>query len=167
LHGHWAGRLAAIVGDIDDMQAALDKATIATTRRSTDPSRQGVIYASALLGQRPTIAVTHEPPVDFVPGESVRITVTAGAEGPRPISARLHYRQVNQPERFVTTGLDQVANGGAASFTGEIPGDYTLSLYPLLYYVDFQMADGAPTLSPGCDADLANQSYVLIRPRLK
>ncbi len=165
LRGHWADRLAAIDGDIEDMKAALDRANTVVPQQSGDLHQPAITFSAALLAQRPSVAAEHQPPENFLPGGPLSIVVTVAASDERPAAAWLHYRHANQAERFVTIAMEEQENGNATRFVSEIPGDYTQSPYPLLYYVEFQMADGATTLSPGFDTDLANQPYLLVRPR--
>ncbi|HEY8746260.1 MAG TPA: hypothetical protein VIU62_24480, partial [Chloroflexota bacterium] len=165
LRGHWTDRLAAIDGDLQDMEAALDQANTGNAQPNKNSRQPAITFSAALLEQRPSVAVEHRSPEPFIPGEPVGIDVTFEAGSRRPASARLHYRHVNQAERFQAANMWQQANGNATRFVSEIPGDYTQSPYPLLYYVEFQMADGTTTLSPGFDSDLANQPYLLVRPR--
>ena len=87
-------------------------------------------------------------------------------------TARLHYRHVNQAERFSTLDLSLSPEGvGSATLRGQavIPGAYTASPYALQYY--FVLGDGAgqARLWPGLDAAgpeprLANQPYYVVRP---
>ena len=48
-------------------------------------------------------------------------------------------------------------------FRAEIPGQYTDSPYPMLYYFELRDAHGAAWIYPGFNADLANQPYFVVR----
>jgi hypothetical protein len=72
---------------------------------------------------------------------------------------RLHYRHVNQAERYEVADMERVGEGYHAA----IPGAYTDSPYPLQYFFGVRAADGAAWLSPGLASDLANRPYYLVR----
>ena len=66
----------------------------------------------------------------------------------------LHYRHVNQAERWTKVAM-KAADGG---FAAEIPADYTRSPWHLQFYVSVGGPDGC-SISPGLAADLSNQPY--------
>jgi hypothetical protein len=182
LRGHWADRLAAIDADLAAMTAELAQARLAQTRQrrpgpAPDPPRPGATPApspqvalDSLLAERPPeLALAHDPPGSFTPGAP--LPLEAQLLGP-VATARLHYRHVNQAERFSTLDLS-LSPEGVESATmrgrGVIPGAYTASPYALQYY--FVLGDGAgqARLWPGLDAAgpeprLANQPYYVVRP---
>jgi hypothetical protein len=49
------------------------------------------------------------------------------------------------------------------SHRGEIPGDYTDSLFPLEYYFEVREESSRPWLYPGFNATLSNQPYFVLR----
>lgn len=164
LRGHWADRLEAIDGDRRDMEAMFNKADSADAPTSAKAARRQLSLAAAMASARPCFAIAHQPPERFVPGERLLIAVTAGAGDQQPASARLHYRHVNQAERFEATAMErQLATDAAVRFTAEIPAAYTRSPYPLHYYFELQTAEGSVTLWPGLGPDLANQPYIIVR----
>ena len=57
--------------------------------------------------------------------------------------------------------LEASADGGR--YRAVIPGEYTDSAYPLLYYFQLRDLKGAAWLYPGLNADLANQPYFVVR----
>jgi hypothetical protein len=66
---------------------------------------------------------------------------------------------VNQSEAYQI--VDMRGQSGTWRFT--IPGDYTDSAYPLLYYFELRDAGGHAWLHPGFEPDLANQPYFVVR----
>ena len=44
-----------------------------------------------------------------------------------------------------------------------IPGDYTDSAYPLMYFFELHDSQGHGRLQPGLTADLSNQPYFVVR----
>jgi len=73
--------------------------------------------------------------------------------------ARLHYRHVNQAEDYRI--IEFAAQGNHCRQT--IPGEYTDSPYPLMYYFELHDRHGQAWLYPGLQADLANQPYFVVR----
>jgi hypothetical protein len=52
--------------------------------------------------------------------------------------------------------------GGSGRWRQAIPGEYTKSQFPLLYYFELHGGDHA-WLYPGLEADLSNQPYFVLR----
>jgi hypothetical protein len=75
------------------------------------------------------------------------------------VSARLHYRHVNQAERWQSSVMDRKGQ----TYVAAIPGAYTDSPYPLEYYFELKSAPDRAWLHPGFPADLAGQPYYMIR----
>ncbi len=159
LRGHWTDRLDAIDKDLADMEAQ-SKAEPAVA-----PESSTVTWAKAI--SRPGFAAFprqfhprchHLPPATFRPGESISIEIAAET-GYRLASAVLHYRHVDQSDAYRTAEMS--ADGGR--FRAEIPGRYTDSPYPLLYYFELHDPRGAAWIYPGLSADLANQPYFIVR----
>ena len=48
-------------------------------------------------------------------------------------------------------------------FRVTIPGAYTGSAYPLIYFSELRVADGNTWLYPGLNEDLANEPYFVVR----
>ena len=73
--------------------------------------------------------------------------------------ALLHYRRVNQAERWQYVTMDRKGSAYSAS----IPGAYTDSPYPLQYYFELKSAPDRAWLYPGFPPDLAGQPYFVVR----
>lgn len=163
LRGHWADRLAEIDADIGNLEAVWTRAqahaapavasrqTAAAERRSLDD----------LDGEPTEAEYLHAPPDVFEPGRPVTIRLDVRPADPRgaPFSVCLHYRHVNQAD------TDQVLemNGGAEGYQATIPGDYTDTPYPLLYFFELRNSQGTAWLYPGLSDDLSSQPYFVIR----
>ncbi len=123
----------------------------------THPGESGKALIAALEARRPTSCreMPVQFPTSFTPGEAVEITADGG-------SARdlvLHYRHVNQAERWCSVPMDQA--GG--SWKVAIPGDYTSAPFYLQFYIT--ALDGETgVLSPGLAANLSNEPYYTIAP---
>jgi hypothetical protein len=154
LRGHWLDRLAAFDQDIADLEQALAKVRTDLPEPEASHARQAV---SEALGRplRAYLQWRHTSPSRFQPGAPLAIELSVQ----RPQSAvRLHYRHVNQSERYEVVEME--AQGSV--FRATIPGDYTNSPYPLEYYLTVH--DGtAAWLIPGFDASLTNQPYFVVR----
>lgn len=152
--GHWTDRIAAMDNDIAAVEQKLQSPPAATG--STANTAKSV---SAALGRpnRRAEKCTHNAPESFHPGQSLDLSVkVAGAAS----GARLHYRHVNQGERWVSTDMQ----GSAGSYRAAIPADYTNSPYPLQYY--FEIVHGTQAgMYPGFNATLSDQPYYAIAKR--
>jgi len=71
----------------------------------------------------------------------------------------LHYRQVNQAERWQS--VDMKHEGGG--FEAMIPAAYTHSAFALEYYFELRPSGGIPTQYPGFDLLFANQPYFVLQ----
>jgi hypothetical protein len=157
LRGHWRDRLPAIEADLAEM------ARLAGDTNGMDGGRDLVgherifsaIGQALATPQRPRLAVRHNSPGHFVPGQKLALAIGV----PDGVSsARLHYRHVNQAEAWQVTEM----TGARGKFAGEIPAAYTSGPYPLQYYFELRQRDIA-SLYPGLAPDLANQPYLVAR----
>ena len=156
--GHWADRLAGIDADLADMDAEWKRV------RETDKAPDAVAASTPLTDLEetpPSVDYTHLPPAGFEPGQplAIELGVRSAAADALPISVRLHYRHVNQAEAYRVVAMD----GGDGAYSATIPGDYTRSDYPLLYFFELRSGSGQAWLYPGLTQDLANLAYVVIR----
>jgi hypothetical protein len=156
LRGHWLDRLPEIDADIADMERRLAPAPASA---GGSPARIGQAIREVLaLPRQPTVSCYHAPPERFKPGQELPIEL-AILMGNRPSSVQLHYRRVNQAERYHVAEMVWKSD----SYLALIPADYTNSPYPLQYF--FELHDGAHIawLYPGFDATLSNQPYYVVR----
>jgi hypothetical protein len=144
LRGHWIDRLVQIDEDIVRMEKALADA------RPNDAAAKAV---AAVLSPapRPAWNCRHTAPPRFQPGKPVPILLAV--EGRQPSAVTLHYRHVNQVERFVTVPMS------GAPWAATIPGEFSKSPFPLQYYFSLDHAAMYPGLAP----NLANQPYFVLR----
>jgi hypothetical protein len=155
LRGHWLDRLPAIDADIADMAKLLEQAKPGEARQ--ERVRLAIAEALGRPGRAP-VGCRHTPPARFKPGQKLDLELLI-EKGKRPAAVRLHYRRVNQAERY---RVDQMqAQGGR--FRATIPADYTASPYPLEYFFTVHEGPDAAWLYPGFEASLANQPYFVVR----
>jgi len=154
--GAWSDRLAAIDKDIDAMAVR-----VRTTEQPGEPTQgtRRAIQAATSRPLRPSIDCRHTPPAAFTPGAplalSLKMPQLPGADA--PAAAILHYRHVNQGERWMQA---EMASG--AAYSAAIPGDYTQSPYALEYYFELRGQTGAAWLYPAFNATLSNQPYYVV-----
>lgn len=156
MRGHWTDRLAAIDADLADMEKKPAQAADGAVR--VEPERVARAIAAAL--GRPTpmpFACGHDAPAAFRPGDSIAVALAVRGAG-RPESVRLHYRRVNQAERWRT---EDMAREGE-QYRAVIPGEYTGSPYPLQYYFTLHQKAGA-WIYPGFNAHLCGRPYFVVR----
>lgn len=149
LRGNWSDRLAAIDGDLADMQARFERVgpvgAVAPPLDELDPPRAALIYA-------------HTPPPSMTRGEPLRLVISI-EEGGRSLEAELHYRHVNQAEAYCTSTMAPASDG---CFTATVPKEYTNSPFPLQYFFVLRSGTGAWRI-PELAEDLANQPYWVVR----
>lgn len=150
LRGSWHDRLPEMRAELLDLEAI--RGMGGTEPVAADAATLAAI--AALQARRPTVA----EPIDigggrFTAGEAIKIRIAAKADA-API---LHYRHVNQAERWVSVAMDRQDD----AFGAEIPADYTASDFHLQYFVSFSR-DGEAVLVPGLAENLANEPYVTL-----
>jgi len=150
LRGHWLDRLPAIDADI----ALLEK-RLPSARPTNDPTLKAAIAEATGRRQRPSAATRHRAPDRFQRKQPLTLALTS----PVVASVRLHYRHVNQAERWQSTAMDRK---GAAYVTA-IPAEYTDSRYPLQYYFELKSAPDRAWLYPGFPSNLAGPPYYVVR----
>ena len=142
LRGHWADRVAQIDEDVARME-----------QRVADAKANGAAAQAIAAVMRPSGRKAwncrHTPPAGFRPGDAVTLALEVeGAE-----SVTLHYRHVNQVERFVTAPMS------GKPWKAGIPAEFTRSPFPLQYYFSLDKA----AMWPGIGTNLAGQPYFVIR----
>jgi len=152
--GHWADRLPAIDQDLKYMEQLLKEKRGGSAAAIKSPSQA----ASAWLRPRPaTPECEHSVPARFHPGQPLDIILTSRSSKVQTV--KLHYRHVNQVEAYRIEKM--TSKGGTWNYT--IVGDYTNSVFPLMYYFELHDDDRHAWLYPGFEADLANQPYFVVR----
>jgi len=102
--------------------------------------------------------VHHEPVTAATPGQDVDVRASVVTDGP-VARAVLHYRYANQYHEWRQVAMHESAGAWSAA----IPGDYVVSDWDLMYYIEVVDDAGAGTLSPGGD-DLMEIPYWVITP---
>jgi hypothetical protein len=150
--GHWIDRLPAMDQDLAAVEAAHFEPGL-------EPA-DNVLRAIAQATGRPARSVvqcTHNTPPGFRPGTAVPLVLAI--HGAAPAAVRLHYRRINQAERWQSLDM----RGDAGTFRAMIPGTYTQSPFPLEYYFELVPVNDSATLYPGFDAFFANQPYFVLK----
>ena len=156
LRGHWMDRMAAIDGDLQDMEKVLEE-TADEQAGDKERAKKARVFLS-IASERPTeFHCEHRSPDSFQPGAPVKIEVAVQeADGQ---SIRLHYRHVNQAEEYVVVGMQKQGR----RYVATIPTDYTDSPYPLQYFLEFRDAQGRAWIYPRLNATLSDQAYYVVR----
>src|SRR5262249_52147042 len=146
-----------------EMEKQLSECRTDTGRAPADNSRRVAQAVREVLNgtQRPSVALIHTAPAQFLPGQPLEIAFTLqNNDGHlRPTLIRLHYRHINQAEIYQVQDMDMREN----RYVAAIPGKYTNSPFPLLYFFELRAGTGAAWLYPGFAPDLANQPYFVVR----
>ena len=148
--GHWMDRLPAIDQDL----TALEAARFDTGAEPEDRILRAISQATG-RPMRPFFKCAHNAPRGFQPGKPVALTL-AVQDAP-PSAVKLHYRQVNQAERWQSLDMEH----DARSFRATIPAPYTQSPFALQYYFELRQGPAA-TLYPGFNEVFANQPYFVL-----
>lgn len=153
LRGRWDDRLPAIDKDISDMEVLVE------SRRLSTPSGNplAVLQIERILtwSTSQSHPSRHTPPKGFVRGEPIEIAVAPFGAGRRRIV--LHYRHVNQSESWQF--VDMTWRDGA--YTALIPGYYTDSAYPVMYYFEL-CGNEVSDFYPGMIEGLSNTPYIVV-----
>jgi hypothetical protein len=150
LHGHWADRLPAIDRDIADMATRQP-----SPRENISAATIDKLIALVTNPIRPAteaVARQHTPPANFTPGKAVALELRTNAD-----SVSLYYRHLHQGQRYVA--LDMQKQG--ATFTAQIPADYTNSAFPLQYYFEIHAGDQA-AVYPGFQPNFTGTPYFVV-----
>jgi len=149
--GHWMDRIPAIDRDLAVVEGAHFDA-------ATEPAERVLAAIAQATGRpaRPSFRCTHNPPRSFKPGNEVRLTIAV--DGGADSAVKLHYRRVNQAERWQAI---EMQNSGA-TFHAVIPAVYTESPFAFQYYFEIHQGPTSAGLYPGFDEVFANQPYFVL-----
>ena len=158
LRGHWLDRLAAIDQDIAAMERQKGNGTAAGTDRELV---QQVVHEALGRPVRPTIQCHHAPAAAFRAGAPLPIDlqVKEPIASFNKLSARLHYRHVNQAEEYQVREMQET--GGR--YQAEIPAAYTQSPYALQYLFEIHNGPNQAWLLPGLNPSDPAQPYLLVK----
>lgn len=156
MRGSWHTRLEDIRAEILDLEGSRGavKNYTGAGQGSTTPMTPQVRRAlDSMAGRQPVLALRPRlsAPSHVEAGKAFEIRL----DGPFDSPPVLHFRHVNQAERWSTLPMQPVGDAYAAS----IPGPYTDSPFHLQYFVSGTLQDRA-VLVPGLDGDLANEPYM-------
>ena len=158
--GNWRSRLPAIDKDIlamvTNLEAAKLKRAPAAAAQSNASAETVALAIQATIGRpdRMSVKCDHTPPAAFRPGAPLDLTLRTGAAD----LVFLHYRHVNQGERW----LQMQMTPGHGGLVATVPGDYTQSAFSLQYYFELRGNGGAAWLYPAFNSTLSNQPYYAI-----
>jgi len=157
LRGHWRDRLAGIDRDIAAMETQKRSATAGPER---DIARQSI---RAALGRpvRPAIPWHHRPASAFRAGTPllIELRINQASAPHRALSARLHYRNVNQAEEYEVREMEE----REGVYHLEIPGTYTQSPFSLQYFFEVHNGPNQAWLLPGFDPNSPAQPYFAVK----
>ncbi len=158
MRGHWIDRLPGIDADLADMEKRLSQPA-GTTGSPIDPAIvQRAITTVLARPRRASLAARHTPGGRFNPGRPLEIALSLDRDERQTVN--LLYRQADQSQSWRSTAMSW-SNG---AYRGAIPGDYSASPYPLLYYFEVHQAGGSG-IYPGFGPDLSGQPYFVVRSK--
>lgn len=151
LRGHWLDRIPGIDRDIAALEGILATAQDGTSPQVTKALEKVATYS----WNRPTPEIKHQPTATFVPGRELPVQLAA-----KDVPAvRLHYRHVDQAERYTVVAMERVGDG----FHAAIPAAYTDTEFPLQYFFQVTEKGGEASLFPGLSRDASPWPYFVVR----
>ncbi len=145
--GTWKDRLMAMREDSYLLRLELQRA------RAVEPAAPPRVVQER--DSRTVVACRFEAADRFVRGEPYAVRLHPET----PVSrAVLRYRHLNQAEDVRSVEMTRVGN----SFEAVVPGDYTATSFPLLYFAEVQADGEHPVLVPGLGDTLSDQPYVVV-----
>jgi hypothetical protein len=160
LRGHWADQIEPMEKDLAELEPKAKEQLTGTAPDRTAPAWSDAISRPGFLPfpQQSRPRCLHMPPANVKPGKPLNIQLTVET-GYRLTKVRLHYRHVNQSEAYEIVEMSE----RSGRFRAEIPGEYTGSRDPLLYFFELHDAAGRVWMYPRLNPDLANQPYFTVR----
>jgi hypothetical protein len=149
MRGHWRDRIAAIDRDIAAMEGLLARA--GTPR--ADGAEASAASATA-AARAPSPAWSHAPVAGFSRGRPLELAVAVPG-APQDLAVRLRYRRANHAESF----QEAMMIHSGETFRAVVPGEYTDSAYPIVYYFEASDGQGNAWMWPGFDETMSNQPY--------
>jgi hypothetical protein len=151
LRGSWHSRLPEMQAELLDLEAMRGGGKT----ESVQPDAAASAAIAALKARRSTLAGIVKVGADttFEGGKPFAISVETEVDAP-PV---LHYRHINQAERWKSVTMEQ--RGG--TYAAVIPGDYTRSDFHLQYFISMTRR-GQSVLAPGLQQNLANEPYYTV-----
>jgi hypothetical protein len=127
----------------------------ATAERKRDAS----LLIQQVMNQpgRQNVVLSHTAPSSFKPGQAIELSFARGDKNQPLTAGRLHYRHVNQAERWNVLELQM----DAGRLYGWIPANYTSTEYAMQYFVELHNASTA-WLYPGLDIVRGTQPYFVV-----
>lgn len=153
LRGHWMDRLPAMDADILEVVRKLEGAMPADNA----PLAAKAIAQATGRPHRAPAPCQHSPTAAFQAGHPLGIAMTSAA---RMEWVRMHFRHVNQAERWESAAMELRAGAWRAT----IPASYTNSQYWLQYYFEVRPDAQRAMLYPGLGTALNQQPYFVVRP---
>lgn len=157
--GHWLDRVPYFDKDLADLRKRLE-APEATPGKYDPAAAEHALKLASSKPLRPIVVVEHTPVEKFPSGQPLGISVRVVLPAPHRVT--LHYRHVNQAERWQAVALKPSGN----AFIGEIPATYTEKRFALQYYFEIETGPTEATLFPPLAADLATVPYFVVRRKV-
>lgn len=155
LRGSWQARLPEVENDLLSLEAL----KIEAGYRRNDPPANAKKTLDLLANIRPTRSApwTGNTQTEFMPGVPLVISLKELEGAAEATVAVLHYRHVNQAERWRSIEMRRNMDQWEAT----IPAGYTGSPFHIQYYVSVTDAANRLHLTPGFSGGLASQPYLI------
>lgn len=156
LGGDWQSRIPDFEADIADLKTRLRYPEKRSSFTDAAIAKNAVEIALS-ESIRPVLPVVHIPGKWFQSGKPFPISLECTSDIPHRVY--LHYRHVNQAERWRVVELKRDGD----MFKSEIPAEYTGERFTLQYYFEIEISPYEATLYPALADDLSNTPYYVVR----
>lgn len=148
LRGSWQTRLPEMEAELLHLEACRGARLHETVAETPEVARA----VKTLKAYRPVIADAFdlEHAENFVAGEPFAVALAGTFDAP----PKLHYRHINQAERWSTVEMTR----DGERYMATIPAEYTDSRFHLQLFVTASQ-NGTALIAPGLEANLANEPY--------
>lgn len=153
LRGSWQARLPEVENDLLALEALRIEEGYSQNGETAGTGDFAEMLERAELTR--SAAWPGETPERFVRGQPLPIGMKTPEGTGNSAKATLHFRHVNQAERWQSIEMRRQEGRWEAT----IPADYTAAPFHLQYYVSVIGEGGSPLLLPGFSGGLAGQPY--------
>lgn len=146
--GNWSDRIMDMREDMHLLTEEL--------KRAQGGSHSDVVHPLERREERWEAAAEFLPCSPYKRGEPLDVRLQTS--DPAITEAFLRYRHVNQGEDFEVVGMQRSGD----HFEAAIPGEYTSSPYPLMFFAEVHRNRDQPVFIPAFNDSLSNQPYVVV-----
>jgi hypothetical protein len=146
--GSWSDRIMMMREDLHLLTMELTKAQNGSHVEPPSHAEHRMVRRAAEASFAPCLTFERGDP----------LTVVLNVSDPSITGAVLRYRHVNQAEDFETVLMERADE----QLLGVIPGAYTTSSYPIMFFAEVHRDNEPPVFVPALNETFSNQPYVVV-----